>query len=180
MHLVKIVSGGQTGVDRGALDAAAEAGVSTGGFCPRGRLAEDGEIPPRYQLTELPTVHYAKRTAANVQAADATLILTRSRAISSAGTRLTRRLVLDSNKPLLVAALSGTKQGSVKSVADWIETHGIRVLNVAGPRESQSVGIYEETKRFVGQVIADLRQRKSRRRANHQTKKPPRPESSRR
>jgi hypothetical protein len=79
----KIISGGQTGVDRAALDAAIELGIPHGGHCPRGRRAEDGRIPDRYQLTETDSAQYRVRTERNVLDADATLILCRGRMIVS-------------------------------------------------------------------------------------------------
>src|SRR5688572_12994856 len=88
----RIVSGGQTGVDRGALDAAIALGIEHGGWCPRGRLAEDGQIPRRYQLTETKTSKYRERTERNVLDSDGTLIL--FRALLSGGTELTRRLAV--------------------------------------------------------------------------------------
>lgn len=77
--ITKIISGGQTGVDRAALDADAACGIAGGGFCPKGRRAEDGPIPPHYPLTELASADYPTRTRRNVHAADATLVLTRGR-----------------------------------------------------------------------------------------------------
>ncbi|HLF11639.1 MAG TPA: putative molybdenum carrier protein, partial [Gammaproteobacteria bacterium] len=84
---LRIVTGGQTGVDRAALDAALELGLACGGWCPKGRWAEDGEIPPRYPLKETTSTDPARRTRANVRDADATLVLTDGE--PTGGTRLT-------------------------------------------------------------------------------------------
>ena len=133
----KIVSGGQTGVDRGALDAAIALGIPHGGWCPQGRLAEDGPIPLEYKLTETDSADYAVRTEQNVLDSDATLILCRGR--PSGGTELTRRLALRHEKPLLVVDLEVPAEfGSVRR---WLSETPVGTLNVAGPRESQSPGI---------------------------------------
>ncbi len=158
MRLTKIISGGQTGVDRGALDAAIAAGVSHGGYCPQGRRAENGAIPPRYRLTEMESCDYAARTVANVETADATLILTRGKALSG-GTRLTHRLAQSSGNPLRVVDLTNHSVEDVDAVRAWIVEHKIRVLNVAGPRESTAPGIQDEAKEFVGRLL--IRRRRS-------------------
>src|ERR1043166_1868000 len=100
-----IRSGGQTGVDRAALDVALEWGVPCGGWCPRGRRAEDGPINPRYPLVETPWVGYPQRTEWNVRDSDGTLILTRGEA--DRGTALTIELASRYQKPCLVLALKG-------------------------------------------------------------------------
>jgi hypothetical protein len=110
----------------------------------------------RYRLSELASRHYSKRTAANVDAADGTLILTYNRVLSS-GTRLTHRLAVVSGKPLLAIILALDATSLVDEVVRWVNEHNIRVLNVAGPRESQVVGIQREVEEFIGRVIARLR-----------------------
>src|SRR5512132_1315628 len=90
LRLVRIVSGGQTGVDRAALDAAMAFGLACGGWVPRGRRAEDGAVPPRYPMRETRGYTYAERTRRNVRDSDGTLILTRGR--PTGGTALTGRL----------------------------------------------------------------------------------------
>jgi len=152
----RIVSGGQTGVDRGALDAAIELGIPHGGWCPRGRLAEDGRIPPRYRLTETDSPAYAVRTEQNVVESDATLILCRGR--PQGGTDLTLRLARQHGKPCLVVDLdSAWEPGAIRR---WMAEHGVTTLNVAGPRESQSPGISAQAaellKRLFGQRGAEL------------------------
>lgn len=141
----RLISGGQTGVDRGALDAALSLGLPCGGWCPRGRLAEDGPIDPRYPLEETPTASYPERTEWNVRDSDGTLVVTRGR--PRGGTALTVSLARQYRRPLLVLDLRGSPDSEV--VGRWAEEEGVRVLNVAGPRESQQPGIQEEARAFL-------------------------------
>ncbi len=147
--LHKVISGGQTGVDRAALDVALELGLACGGWCPKGRRAEDGRIPDRYPLRETPTDAYPQRTEWNVRDAEGTLILTHGR--PDRGTALTRKLARRYHNPCLVVDL--TKKASPNRVRTWIVTHGIRVLNVAGPRESSRPGINAQAAAFLRQVL---------------------------
>ncbi len=144
-----IHSGGQTGVDRAALDATLAAGVACGGWCPRGRRAEDGPIPDRYPLRETPTPAYAERTHWNVRDADATLVLTRG--APTGGTATTVEAARAFGKPLLVVDLAETN--AVEPAADWLQANGVRVLNVAGPRERTAPGIYAEARDFVACLL---------------------------
>lgn len=145
----KVISGGQTGVDRGALDAAMALGIAHGGWCPRGRLAEDGRIPDRYQLMETDSPDYAVRTEQNVVDSDATLILCRGPL--SGGTELTLRLAGQHRRPCLVIDLD--RPGQPEDVRRWLRDHAAKVLNVAGPRESQSPGIAALAAEFIAEVF---------------------------
>ncbi|MHB0958971.1 MAG: putative molybdenum carrier protein [Pirellulaceae bacterium] len=147
----RVVSGGQTGVDRGALDAAIAAGIAHGGWCPQGRLAEDGPIPQQYQLRETRSRKYSIRTRRNVLDADATLIL--SWGPLSGGTELTYRLAQHHARPCLVVDLQQVHEAA--SVRAWLATHRVGTLNVAGPRESAHRGIAERACRFLLQVFAE-------------------------
>jgi hypothetical protein len=143
--LEAINSGGQTGVDRAALDAARLHGLACGGWCPRGRIAEDGTLPERYPLRETPSAAYGQRTQWNVRDADGTLILHRDGL--AGGTLLTARYARSMGKPLLFIDLD---QGvPVQQVVAWIERYAIRTLNIAGPRESQCPGIYAAALRYL-------------------------------
>ena len=142
---MRIVSGGQTGVDRGALDAAIALGIEHGGWCPRGRLAEDGPIPARYRLRETDSPDYPARTEQNVIDSDATLILCRGR--PSGGTELTLRLAQRHGRPHLVLDLDQSPQP--EQLRRWLQQHRVKVVNVAGPRESQSPGIAAQASQFV-------------------------------
>ena len=141
----KIVSGGQTGVDRAALDVALALGIPHGGWCPKGRLAEDRLIPPQYQLTETDSTKYAVRTEKNVVDSDGTLILCRGQ--TSGGTELTRQLALEHAKPCLVVDLN--RPLPVDDVYRWISESLIETLNIAGPRESQNTGISAQARQFL-------------------------------
>lgn len=139
MTLQKIVSGGQTGVDRGALDATLAANFSCGGWCPEGRQAEDGPIPDRYPLTTLPGANYLERTSRNVIDSDATLVLYFGEL--SGGTLKTVEFCDRFRKPVL--ALNGNAfnaDTAASKAAAFVQSHAIRVLNVAGPRESGHAG----------------------------------------
>jgi hypothetical protein len=143
--VLNVVSGGQTGVDRAALDAARAAGLPIGGWCPRGRLAEDGPIPAEYPLRETPSDDYAERTEWNVRDADATLVLTRGR--PSPGTALTIELARRLDRRLLVLDLRDSPDPT--AIATFVREGEMAVLNVAGPRESQSPGIGQEARAFL-------------------------------
>jgi hypothetical protein len=149
--LQKIISGGQTGVDRAALDVAMELGIACGGWCPKGRLAEDGAIPERYPLKETPKAEYPQRTEWNVRDSDATLILRAGG--SDRGTSLTETLAGQHGK--LCLAIELDRSPSVSAVQSWIQNNRIRVLNVAGPRESSSEGIYHKAVELLRRVLGE-------------------------
>lgn len=169
-RISKIVSGGQTGVDRAALDVALEVGIPCGGWCPKGRRAADGRIPDRYPLKETPSSTYPQRTEWNIRDSDGTLVLAlelvpksnakvRERNRSPippwdlafrGGTALTIELARRQNKPLTVANLNGE---ATKAVQTWIQACNIRVLNVAGPRESENRGIHSKAVEFLRQLL---------------------------
>ncbi|NUQ66419.1 MAG: hypothetical protein HUU20_28480 [Pirellulales bacterium] len=145
----KIISGGQTGVDRAALDVAIELGIPHGGWCPRGRLAENGPIPPEYQLLETESSEYRVRTERNVLDSDGTLILYRGQL--TGGTELTSRLAVRYGKPRLAVNLDG--DCDPEEARRWLSDAGVCVLNVAGPRESQSRGIAAQAAEYLRQVL---------------------------
>lgn len=142
-----ICSGGQTGADRGALDWATQHGVKHGGYCPRGRLAEDGIIPPQYQLIETHSSRYPRRTEANVKASDATLIFIESK--MGRGSCLTQKLCIKHNKPHLVVSDSTP----IQTVREFLNTYKPRVLNVAGCRASAAPTIHARVKQVLSAVF---------------------------
>jgi putative molybdenum carrier protein len=171
MALTKIISGGQTGVDRGALDAALVAGFACGGWCPADRGAEDGEIPERYPLMPLPSAkaslasedvsarqvaeQYRARTLKNVQDSDGTVILYSG--TLSGGTLLTQKLCMREKKPFIALdARVMTKLRAADAIAQFVEEHNIQVLNVAGRRLSGWPVGYTFALGVVGAVISNL------------------------
>jgi len=136
-------------VDRAALDAALVLGVPCGGWCPRGRRAEDGPIDPRYPLQETPSTDYPQRTEWNVRDSDGTLVLTRGR--PRGGTALTITLARQHRRPILVLDLA--QDPDPDEVRRWAEAEGIGVLNVAGPRESLQPRIRDEARGFLLDVL---------------------------
>ena len=146
----KVISGVQTGVDRAALDVALELGVPAGGWCPKGRKAEDGSLAPRYPLTETPSEEYWQRTEWNVRDSDGTLVLTRG--APTEGTAYTIEVAKKLGKPCLVLDL--TEAPNESAVQDWAGEHKVRVLNVAGPRESKCPGIYALAAQFLRAIFS--------------------------
>lgn len=150
---LKIVSGGQTGVDRAALDAARGAGTPCGGWCPRGRRAEDGPIPPGYPLAETATADYRERTHANVALADATLVVAFGE--PHGGTALTIAYCRDLGRPWLVLDAARTPVADAASrAAAFVRTHDVAVLNVAGPRASSEPRAYGYAHVLVSALLA--------------------------
>ena len=140
MPVKMIISGGQTGVDRAALDAALASRIGHGGWCPRGRIAEDGIIGAHYRLRETDSADYAVRTRWNVRDSDGTVILKTGQL--EGGTALTARITRTLNKPVLIIDLDQPFQRM--QIEDWINDNEINILNVAGPRESKQPGIYQK------------------------------------
>lgn len=153
----RIVSGGQTGVDRAALDEALAAGIPCGGWCPRGRLAEDGVIPEKYPLMETPSPAYEERTEWNVRDSDATLIITSYP--PTGGTAYTLYAVEKFQKPFLVIdieKIGGSREAQrdeVERVLTWLEEESVRTLNVAGPRESKGLDIGKSAAELLHKIL---------------------------
>ena len=146
---ITIISGGQTGADRAALDFAIASGLAHGGWCPRNRRAEDGEIPPKYMLREAPSTHYAERTEWNVRDSDATVVFTVGRQLKG-GTLLTFELAKQHGKPALhLRQVVDDTATAAKMLITFLNEHHVRSLNVAGPRASQEPAIGE----FVNAVL---------------------------
>lgn len=152
----RIISGGQVGVDRAALDWAMEHDVPHGGWCPQGRRAIDGELPARYQLQEADSPSYAKRTRLNVRDSDATLII--NQGTLDGGTRLTVKCAEQLGKPNLCVQVN--EDDSLGVIADdirrWLRVGRFHTLNVAGPRETKRPGIYAITRELLDRVLIDF------------------------
>lgn len=153
MTVTKIISGGQTGADRAALDFALERGISCGGWCPRGRIAEDGSIPLRYPLSEMESAEYPPRTRKNVAEADATVIFDAPAKKPSRGTALTIRCCREAGKPHLVLREFPNASADAGALRDFLDEHHPSVLNVAGNRESGTPGIYRHVKAVLSGVL---------------------------
>ena len=153
---MKIISGGQTGVDRGALDAALAFEVECGGWCPAERLAEDGTIPEHYPVVELPNAEYAERTARNVADSDGTLIISSGEPIG--GTRETIDRCVELDKPHLIIDHAKIPTNEiVELVLGFVGDHHVRLLNVAGPRASQ----WPEGHKIAEQIVSTVSRRLS-------------------
>jgi len=149
----KVISGGQTGVDRAALDVALALAIPCGGWCPKGRLAEDGAIPKRYPLTETASADYDQRTRLNVRDSEATLIL--NSGPLAGGTLRTLELARDTARPCFVVDLDPPP--APDAAAAWLEQVRPRVLNVAGPRESKRPGVHDAAAKFLHALFAVTR-----------------------
>ena len=145
----RIVSGGQTGVDRGGLDAARALGILQGGWCPGGRKAEDGRIPDLYPLEEHPSLEYSARTEQNVLDSTGTLILTAGD--PTGGTSYTIECAQRHGRPHLVLDLDADPDAAW--VRSWIDRERIEVLNIAGPRESKCPGVQARAAAFLARVL---------------------------
>lgn len=148
MALSKIISGGQTGADRAALDWAIERGIPHGGWCPRGRRAEDGPIDQRYNLVETPSEDYSQRTEWNVRDSDGTAVFSIRKELRG-GSLLTVKLAEQYGKPVIHLCEEDEQADHAQELRSFIARFGISVLNIAGPRASEESGVY----RFVSSVL---------------------------
>ena len=150
--IAAIVSGGQTGADRAALDWAIARGIPHGGWCPRDRLAEDGPLAACYRLEETPSRRYRQRTRWNVRDSDGTLIVNLGRL--EGGSALTRSCAAELGKPCLVVQLDeGVSEALLGETGAWLAAHHIRRLNIAGPRESKRPGIARVTREMLDRLV---------------------------
>jgi Circularly permutated YpsA SLOG family len=160
---IKIISGGQTGVDRSALDFAIQYGFEHRGWCPRGCLAEDGVVPLKYKLRETESAEYDERTEKNVVDSDATLIVAREKKLSG-GTAFTKELAAQHGRPVMVIYESeGAAKGAV-ALSKFLQRNKVRTLNVAGPRESQAPGLGKFVRELLEAALVVNRPLKSQQR----------------
>ena len=148
MGIDKIISGGQTGVDRGALEFALSHGIPCDGYCPKGRRCEGGRIPNRYPMTELESQEYIDRTRKNVEVSDGTLILMREDRMGQS-TRDTIACCEKKGKPCLVLDVSEDPDRTRLDMLDWLDLYQVAVLNIAGDREGHEEGIQQEVFDFL-------------------------------
>ena len=140
----KMISGGQTGADQAALDVAIKLGISHGGWIPKGRLTENGVLDDKYQLKEMETTQYNKRTEQNVIDSEGTLIISHGKL--TGGSDYTRDMALRHNRPWLHIDLNKTMAfQAARQIRSWLAEYEINVLNVAGPRASKDPAIYNAT-----------------------------------
>ena len=148
-----VCSGGQTGVDRAALDAAVRSEIAICGWCPKGRRSDDGCIPPKYILTETPKNVYNQRTEWNVRDSDGTLILYKNNLMG--GTEFTYSCTKKLAKKSRLVDVSNC--ACSLEIANWIRDNELRILNVAGPRERHQRGIYQIAYNYLLSVFTELR-----------------------
>jgi hypothetical protein len=152
MMITKIISGGQTGADRAALDAAIEYGVPHGGWIPKGRRTENGRLPDRYILQETGNIGYPQRTQLNILDSDGTLILSHGKLIG--GSALTQNLARKHRQSCLHIDLSEiTQYKAVEIIKSWIDVKEIEILNVAGSRASKDPLIYDAVKDVIKSIL---------------------------
>lgn len=153
---MKIITGGQTGVDRAALDTAISLGIDYGGYIPKGRKAEDGKIDEKYdKLTELDTEDYKARTEKNAVESDATIIFTSGK--PTGGTAYTIKCLKKHKKEyLLIDIKDKTDDEIITAIKYWLTTYKPEVLNIAGPRESKAPGIYKKVFEILKEAFRGL------------------------
>ncbi len=147
---MKIISGGQTGVDRAGLDAALESGIECGGWCPEGREAEDGVIPDKYPIKVLPGAGYQQRTKQNVLDSDGTIIIYFGSPTD--GTELTITFCINEHKPyVLIDAEEISIEHAIQKILEFIKHKNI--INIAGPRASGEPEAYDYAFQVMMQVF---------------------------
>lgn len=151
--LNKLVSGGQTGADRAALDFALTHGISHGGWCPKGRKAEDGPIDARYQLKETPANSYIQRTEWNVRDSDGTVVFSIAAALKD-GSKTTVVLAHKHGKPIIHISRAAGPAPPDQALLGFILEHRIQVLNVAGTRASEEPEIGAFVQNILSKAIA--------------------------
>lgn len=156
MDLRQIVSGGQTGADRAALDAALKANFPCGGWCPEGRLAEDGPLSPVYPLQELPGAGYRQRTIKHIDGSDGTAIFYFTQPVG--GTELTLVQCIKLHKPYqLIDCSEVSAERATAILVQFVHQNGIATLNVAGPSATRSPGIHSYVECTIGRLIETSR-----------------------
>ncbi len=149
---MKIISGGQTGVDRAALDVALKHGIECGGWCPAGRLDELGRIPDQYPVQELAVGGFRERTLQNVKNSDGTVIVYPGKL--GGGTEQTVRFCIELQRPHeLIDASKVSAQDAATLIAGFVRKHKIDILNVAGSRQSEWSEGYDYAFRVLNRFL---------------------------
>lgn len=143
MKIAQIISGGQTGADRAALDFALDHAIPCAGWCPKGRVAEDGEIPAKYPLLETQSADYPERTRKNVNESNATVIFDSSKGKQSRGTKLAVTCCEKSEKPYLILNGFPDVVADGTALAAFLAGVSPCILNIAGNRESGTPGMHQ-------------------------------------
>jgi hypothetical protein len=152
--ITKIISGGQTGADRATLDSAIKHEIPHGGWIPKGRLAEDGPLPAKYKLKEMPTSSYPAQTEQNVIDSDGTLIISHGKL--GGGSDLTKKLAIKHGRPWLHIDLNQKDHtDAAAKIKEWIVQEEIEVINVAGPRASKDPHIYNKVMEILELVYTE-------------------------
>jgi len=147
----KIISGGQTGADQAALDAAIKLGIPHGGWIPKGRLTENGPLPDKYHLSEMSGTSYGQRTEQNVIDANGTLIISHGQLVD--GSDYTRKMAIKHRRPWLHIDLNQTPAFRAATlIHSWLDENAIEILNVAGPRASKDNQIYRAVLKLIESV----------------------------
>jgi len=163
---LKIISGGQTGVDRAALDAAIKLGIDCGGWCPAGRLDEVGKIPDRYPLQELKHGGFAERTLQNVKDSDGTVVIYFGK--MSGGTEQTVHFCIEQERPhRTIDAAEISADAAANLISDLVSEHKIDILNVAGPRQSEWPAGYDYALRALEIFLKQIKTKRKRKSLNH-------------
>ena len=150
----KIISGGQTGADRAALDFAIEHNLPYGGWVPKGRKTEDGILPETYNLQEMPTGQYSKRTEKNILDSDGTLIV--SHGLLTGGSALTRELTKQHRKPWIHIDLKTTPYPeAARMIREWVRRNEVKAMNVAGARGSKDPLIYQAVMELLEATLGE-------------------------
>jgi putative molybdenum carrier protein len=150
---LKIISGGQTGVDRAALDVAIEHGIDCGGWCPAGRLDEFGKIPDHYPVQELPDGGFIERTLQNVKDSDGTVVIYSGEL--RGGTEQTVRFCVELGRPhQLIDASRFATEEAARLIGHFVRKNEIGILNIAGPRQSEWPVGYDYVSRALEAFVA--------------------------
>ncbi|MGH8129186.1 MAG: putative molybdenum carrier protein [Gammaproteobacteria bacterium] len=153
MPVSTIISGGQTGADRAALDFAIAHGIEHGGWCPLGRRAEDGPLDAKYCLVETEREGYRARTVRNVRDSDATLILNLGEL--EGGSLETRRIAERRRMPVRVVQVDAPPaDAKLDELREWLRVNVVARLNVAGPRESKRPGVYQAARAMLERLLS--------------------------